>query len=611
MIMTTSDRTSNNLNCYLESIASHNQHGGGGFSICNWSLMTLYKENLVLRNWWTTSNENMPLIRYLGCCITLYRESELDYLFNYNNQYPMTAKLTTYQSTSPAAMLLHKNTIIMACKKNNRNKKPYKRIKIKPPPQLENKWYFQYDLANTPLLQTFTTACSLDRMFLNSTAVSSTVGITVLDTEGFLNHAWETNGTQPYQPRPGQICFAAQNGEQIEKLDIRNLIVLGSVEDYTTGIQINACKQKDLPSDYQKGTGDYLKVQKQLYYALTTSSAWGNIFLPEWLYRDRRIITTNLTTKQIVETFKDKYLLTTGFTEKTQKWRELRYNPFADKGQGNIVYLLKIGDLLHSTDWSPPTDKDVVTKDLPLHTLLWGYLDFQRKCLEYRDIDTKCILVIQSNYFWPKPTPKFIVPLDDWFWDGNSPYMTEGNKTISDRLHWHPKVRFQTKSINTLANTGPATVKLPKDISTESHIRYRFYFKIGGQPPPMSVLTKPDEQPKYPVPNNLIKTTSLQNPTTPFEYLLWNFDERRGALTKRATKRITDYSKPETALLPIAETSTWCPTTVYKTQETSETSSSEEEETSSTEERIQQQRRKQKLLRKSINRILLRLASLE
>nr|UGV39335.1 MAG: ORF1 [TTV-like mini virus] len=612
MIMTTKDRLSNNLNCYLESIASHDQHGGGGFSICNFSLMTLYLENLQLRNWWTTSNDNMPLIRYLGCTITLYRQAELDYLFYYNNEYPMNATLTTYQSTHPSAMLLNKHTLIMTCKKHNRNKKPYKKIKIKPPSQLLNKWYFQYDIANTPLLQTMTTAASLDRMFLNSTAVSSTIGIRVLDTEGFLNHAWKHNGTSPYEPRPHQICFAAQNGEAIHEIDIANLTVLGSVTDYTHGTIINAVTPKELPTGWQQGnTQQFKNIQKKLYAALTDSKNWGNIFLPDWLYGERRMITTNKSVKELVEYFKDKSKLQEGFVEKTQKWKELRYNPFADKGAGNILYLIDIGDQLHSTDWTPPTNKDVVTTDLPLWALTWGYLDFQRKCKEYTDIDTNCIAVIQSPYFYPKPTPKFIVPLDDSFWNGHSPYMTEGNKTASDWHNWHPKVRFQTLSINTIATSGPATTKLPNNISTEAHIRYRFYFKIGGQPPPMSVLKKPDEQPKFPVPNNLLQTTSLQNPTTPFEYLLWNFDERRGELTKSATKRITEYQKPEKTLLPIAETSTWCPTISKKTQETPETSSTEEEETSTTEERIQLQRRKQKLLRKHINRILLRLTQLE
>lgn len=120
--MSTRERLSNNLCCYLESIAPHYLHGGGGWSICNFSLDTLYRENLVLRNWWSTSNDNMPLIRYLYCDIKLYRQQEVDYIFCFNNTPPMQANLLTYQSTSPQAMLLNNKKIIVACKKSNKNK---------------------------------------------------------------------------------------------------------------------------------------------------------------------------------------------------------------------------------------------------------------------------------------------------------------------------------------------------------------------------------------------------------------------------------------------------------------------------------------------------------
>lgn len=64
----------------------------------------------------------MPLIKYLGCTIYLYREAELDYLFQYQRTYPMNATLLKYTSTHPQAMLLHKNTIKVTCKKTTETK---------------------------------------------------------------------------------------------------------------------------------------------------------------------------------------------------------------------------------------------------------------------------------------------------------------------------------------------------------------------------------------------------------------------------------------------------------------------------------------------------------
>lgn len=570
--------------------------------------MTLYKEHLDIRNWWTTGNENYPLIRYYGCTIKLYREENIDYLFYYNRQPPMTASLTTYQSTQPTAMLLNKHTVKVACKKNTRNKKPYKKLKILPPSQMMNKWYFQFDIATTPLLQTMATACSFDRMFANSTAISTTIGFTTLDTNGFLNHHYQRS-TRGYSPRPGTLLFKIKNGAlTADKVQAGQLIYLGDPEDLTDGTEIQHIQNtQDVPKSIISETAT--PFQKQLYTASIQSKYWGNPFKPSTFYGEERMLETNKTWEDIIKTYKTSTdTLSTGWTFKTTKWGECRYNPYADHGKGNMVYLLKIDSPLHPTDWGPPTDKDVLAQDLPLHTLLWGYLDYQRRCKEYRDIDTTTIIVIKSPFILPK-TYTFYVPLDQDFLNGKSPYRPEGI-IPSDEQHWHPKVRMQVQSINDICLSGPGTVKLPPQVSCEAHIVYNFHFKVGGQPAPMSNLTKPDEQPKYPIPNNILKTPSLQSPTIPFTQLLWSFDERRGELTKKATDRITDYKEPETPFLPITETSNSCPTILEVLKETQETTSEEEEETS-IQDQLNQQRRKQKQLRQRINLLLQHLANLQ
>lgn len=606
MIMGTRDRVANNLNCYLESKAPHYVPGGGCFSICNFSLMTLYQEHLEIRNWWTTSNDNYPLIRYMGCTMYLYREENLDYLFYYNRQPPMNASLTTYQSTQPLAMMLNKHTVKVQCKKTSKSRKPYKRINIKPPTQLQNKWYFSYDIANTPLLQTMTTATSFDRMFLNSSSISNTIGITTLDTNTFLNHMFQRT-TSPYQPRPNTTLFKTKNGaEEITQIQIGDLIILGEVEDLTDGTQIKHVNKayENIPN-----ISSPTEFQKKFYTARMKHEYWGNVFKPSTFSGDERMIESNKPIDEIIKEYKQASdTLKTGFTFKTTKTAELRYNPFADKGQGNMAYLLKIDSGLHATEWGPPTDKDVIATDLPLHTLLWGYLDYQRRCKEYRNIDTSCILVIQCKYVQPNNF-KFIVPLDPNFLEGTSPYRPQFEITPSDRQYWHPKVSMQVQTVNNICLCGPATVKLPPQISCESHVRYKFRFKLGGQPAPMSVLTKPDEQPKYPMPNNILQTPSLQSPTMPFTQLLWNFDERRHQITQKATERITKDRPIETTLLSITDPRSLCPT-FKETEEAQETTSSEEEETP-LETQLLQQRRRQRQLRHKINYLLNRLTHLE
>nr|UGV37188.1 MAG: ORF1 [TTV-like mini virus] len=604
LFLSTSDRLTNNANCYLESVAPHNYPGGGGFQILNFTLDSLYKEHLVLKNWWTQSNDNLPLIRYCGCTITLYRQEYVDYLFYYNNSQPMIASKLSYMSTHPAAMLLNKHTRKILCKSNNRNKKPYTKLHIKPPTQWQTKWYFQKDIAHQPLLQIMVTAASLDRMFLHANAKSTTIGFTSVNTLQYMSHLFSKQTTTGYVAVHNQLMFAVDQAPailQIDKIKFGQLIFLGNPDDKTEGTRIDQTP----PTGATTGS----PFQKKIQTHRLNSGYWGNPFHPHYFHGDIPVLTTSQTWEELKNTYsEDNYLNKQHWQLKQNKYIDCRYNPFKDKGIGNKVYLLSTTNLTHSDDWGPPEDEDLIWENLPLWILTWGYLDFQKKCGTLPTIDTKSVFVIYSPYIEPQGN-KLFVPIDNDFLHGNSPY--DPDHTIpSDYFGWHPKVRFQVQSINLIGTTGPGVAKLPENISCEAHCGYKFYFKVGGNPPPMSTLIDPDKQPKYNIPNNMLQTTSLQSPTTPFEFLLWNFDERRGTITKKAAERIKTYKETETSVFPITESSMQCPTTSNKTLQTPETSDTEEEETT-TEALLLNERRKQKLLRKRINQLLHRLAILE
>lgn len=609
LFITTSERRTNNFVSYKDSTAPHNVPSGGGFSIMNFTLNALYKKHLYLENWWTASNDNMPLIRFTGATMYFYRTAEFDYLTQYVRQYPMTASLLKYTSTHPQAMLLHKNTLKIGCKKHNKNKKPYKKIKIQPPSQMYNRWYFQQDIANIPLLQLITTAASLDRMFQNSTSVNSTIGFMSLDHLGFLNHNYTKDGTKGYEAKPGSLLFGILRGTyNIISVKATELIYMGNAVDLVEGTpagSIDASKTTGTPYSQYK-----TQLAKQLKYISITQNTWGNPF-NDTFHRAGALITTNQSWEQIIKYFNDTDKTTLPdnmFTWKTNFTFPVRYNPFADKGTGNKVYLIKWKDPAHETDWDTPITTTVY-ENLPLWLTFWGYLDFFRKSGDTSTLDTTCLLVIKTKYTFPKDKT-LLIPLDEDFLEGRSPYMDQQETTASDRQNWHPKVRFQIRSINAIGSCGPGTIKLPPQISAEAHVKYVFYFKLGGTPPPMSTLTKPDEQPKYATPDNIIQTTSLQSPTSPFEYILYNFDERRGQITKRAAKRITKYQETEQNILPFTESALSAYTTPQEETSTPETSDEEKEEMS-LEKQLQLQRKQQKLLRKRINQLLHRLTLLE
>nr|UGV38346.1 MAG: ORF1 [TTV-like mini virus] len=598
IFLTTSKRLSNNMCCYLESIAPHDWPGGGGFSILNFSLYTLYKENLIARNYWTASNQNMPLIRYLGCYITLYTQPEVDYIFYYNNSYPMTSNKLTYMSTHPNIMLQIKKAKIMRCRRYSKNRKPYRKFFVQPPSQMQNRWYFQHDIATTPLLQTMATVCSLDRTFLHANAQSTTMGFTSIDTTELTNHDFVNMGTQGYLPQHNQRLFAVGQiplEHKIESIQIGQLIFLGTTDYNQPGTQIN-----HIPN------GQWLD---KLTKALTNSGFMGNPFYKTWLHPDAVILKTTKDLNYLKQHYQNATTnLSAGdFSFKNSLTMDCRYNPFADKGKDNKVYLLKVSAGPHSDDLTPPAQPELIWDNLPLWLLTWGYIDFQKKCGIQSNIDTNSMLVIYSPYITPQKN-KLYIPIDQTFIHGNSPWETD-HLEPSDHQGWHPKVRFQVDTINSIASTGPYTVKLQDRISCEAHIGYKFIFKVGGEPAPMSISVDPTDQPKYNIPSNILQPNSLQSPTTPIEYYLWKFDERRGELTKKATERIKTDWGTQKDIFAITDPSTSVPVPQKEIQ-TSDTSTSEEEETS-IQDQLLHERRKQKLLRKRINRLLNRLTMLE
>lgn len=600
MALATTERTSNNLNLYLETAASHYLPGGGSFSIDNFSLETLYKEHMILRNVWTQTNDNLPLVRYIKCVMYLYRSATSDWLFYYNNQYPMKSDLTMYQSCQPYIMLLNNKTKVIPCKQYNKNKKSYKKVTIRPPTQMQNKWYFQRDIAQVPLLQTMATLCSLDRMYTPANAISTTIGFYTLDTLYWQNHHFTTRPTTGYFPKPDTLIFGTLNGNKdISKIPLLDLIYMGNTDDYTLGKQI-----KDI-TNTTGAPADFTETQKKFWAVQSQRDFWGNPFNADFFHGDRRLLTTNHNFTQLIQQIKNKTNCENLFTLLTNKYFEVRYNPYKDKGIGNKVYLLPINTAENSYDWtSTHADKDTIAENLPLWAILHGYLDFHKKWAQVQSIDTKHILVIYCTYMEPKEKHYF-VPLDFDFIEGTSPYRPQYERTPSDEHFWHPKVAFQLQSINAIVQSGPATIKLPKDISAECKIKYRFYFKFGGSPAPMATIQDPDDQPKFITPDNILSPTSLQNPTMPLEQYLCNFDERRGMLTKTATKRIKKQTETEKDVLPITETSciAWRP----PYEETSTSNSSESEEEEPPQKKILRYRREQKQLRHRINKLLYRL----
>ncbi len=135
------------------------------------SLDSLYEDFTLLQNYWSKSNAGMPLVTYQGCTLKFYQSEYTDYAVKIDRCWPMVDTELTHANSHPQRMLLDRKTLKIPALTTKRRRKPYKKIKIKPPSQMQNKWYFQKDICNQPLLMTTTTAISLTNPFANSNAL--------------------------------------------------------------------------------------------------------------------------------------------------------------------------------------------------------------------------------------------------------------------------------------------------------------------------------------------------------------------------------------------------------------------------------------------------------
>lgn len=597
------NRLGKNLALYNQSIVPELLPGGGGFSIYQYTLDNLYTMHQYCRNWWTNSNVNLPLVRYIKCVCKIYRSEDVDVLFRYQTHPPLQSTQLSYPSMQPSMMMMLNKTIIIPSKKTAPNKKkPYKKVTIHPPNLMENKWFFQKDIANKPLLVTQCVAASLDHYYIGTNKMSQNCTVPCLNTQIFQNRNFKQ---KPYYWTKQQgtqyiYLFASYAETTTEGQPLSSdVILLANTTEYKPGWDYNYYNSHSHLGN--KSYDDY-KTHIQLYA--------GNPFHEHYLNPNGEHYNT-LTLYQYAGDNDPSKALGKTASDKTNDlvvlhnpltWF-LRYNPNTDKGNTNITYLLPNYKI--ETNWNPPQDHRIILDGFPLYINLWGYIDFQKQQHVLNNIDTDQILIIQTETLHGAPTAQpAYVPLDHDFIEGRSPFEPEVNPL--DRNRWYPMVQYQEQAINNILSTGPGTAKIEPKKTVEAKMHYCFYFKFGGNPAPMVDLKDPTQQTTFPIINNLIQTNSLQDPSTPPELFLYNFDQRRDFLTKQAAERILkDWDTKKTLFTDAGTTTPAAPAVLQQTQQTSEdetTDSEKEEETLL--QKVLNQRRKQQQLKQRIRHLL-------
>nr|UGV36190.1 MAG: ORF1 [TTV-like mini virus] len=589
-------RITHNFMMYENSWCPEHLPQGGGFSFIQFTLSNLYDEHQNTRNVWTYSNNDLPLVRYLGCTLTLYQSDKQDYLVRYINSYPMDTNKLSYTSTQPNILQMLSNTIRVPSKQTKQKRRPYKKIRIPPPTQLKNQWYFQQEIAKIPLLLVITSATSFDRYYANHNWMNNNITIHSLNTKIFQNKQFNKNYDNGYHiESTGTITKYLYSTRQIKnpnQLQTQDVIFLGETKRNTPGeAKADILAQAITWSNYKQNAKQY----------------WGNPFHSEYLTGEHPIFQSTKSFNQyLVEDDQGTKVIGTTLTQLTAPLIvPLRYNPNKDNGHESTIYITSNSQAQQG--WTLPENPNQILSGFSMWLSTWGFEDYIKKIKILQQVDEGYFIAYKNTT--TKPLFQDIVPLDEDFIHGRSPFEEKANPYDNDK--WYPQLQYQQNSLNQIAACGPGTPKFDNENENECKFKYQFYFKFGGNPKPLEGIHDPKTQPSYPTPNNIQQTTSLQNPATPIENYLQSFDWRRDILTTPAIERIIkDFSTPKYSISDgtAHPMDTETPKTFQALQEQTPQQEKEEE---TLYQQLQQQRIQQLQLRQRIMQTMQQIQNLE
>lgn len=556
-----------NYTLYKESYGATGESTGGAWSIQQFSLDCLYEEFLKYKNFWTKSNLGLPLTRYLGCRFKFYKSPFTDYIVSWSICPPFTVTKDMFLNMQPQRQLFEKRKILVP-QLHSGTRKKYKKITLHPPSYFLNKWYFQQDICKTPLVLIQATACSFEQPYCPENHVSDSLTLYALNTDTFQNPDFESVPDTGYSPKhlgtKPMYLYGVRTGGTEPPKKWGDVLLLGRTDIWYEG-------------------NEHAKFNDRFF----VKNNYGNPFAFPWNHEDHPIYY-----KDERPAKSDTDETTTTFTPLDHLYYECRYNPQKDKGTNNLIWLKPNNHTTKGTIFDPPENPKHILKDYPLWLAFYGWTDWLRRSNAVQELDSAYFIVVKSNYIYP-PKPVYVF-LDKYFVT-----KTHEDLTLRDKLKWHPKYEMQEEVEFYFASSGPFAPKINRSESIQANAKYDFYFKWGGCPAPMENIVSPCLQDKFPIPSTELQPYEIQDPKTDKRTLLYEWDERRGHLTKKCIKRIKTDSDTELSLTELSKFNV--------PVQTSETESEEEETQKETQKTLQQQlqqlREQQRLLKRNLLRL--------
>nr|UHK07161.1 MAG: ORF1 [Torque teno midi virus] len=469
--------------------------GGGGFAVQQYSLGYLYEQYKFRRNIWTKTNILKDLCRYLYCKFIFYRHLYIDFIVCYERQPPFKINKWTYPNTHPVNLLLQQHKIIIPSQLTNPRGKLTKKIIVKPPKQMLSKWFFMDQFSTQPLLLLRAAAASLTSARLAPTAENTLIQFYYLNVGFYTLNGWgrsrgeiATSQYKPYSSAPSEYWV-----KYLNQGDKRTKVTIDSTHTVSY-------------------TGGYF--QQALLRATTV------------------------------------YTSDTGTQTASTPINVARYNPELDTGKNNSVFF--ISTLVDN--YKKPQDEVLYIDGLPIWMSLYGLFDYVEKMKMGKGFLDSYICAIKSPAIEPAPqigATDFYMPIDKEFIEGKGPFGSY--LTQSTRSKWFPTVYSQVKILNTFVESGPLIPKLSEErnSSWELDYKYMFLFKWGGPQITDPAIADPASQGHYDVPDTVTNAVQIRDPAKQkAASILHCWDYRRGIITEKALKRMSEHIETDTTFEP-------------------------------------------------------------
>lgn len=482
--------------CYSNEATKYpppRQPAGGGFGMEVFTLQDLYYRYKQHKSIWTTTNEYRDLCRYTGCRFTFYRHSTTDFLITYNTQPPFTLDKFTYPAIHPLNQMLQKKKRIIYSLRSKPWGGSKVTLKIHPPKQMINKWFFQKQFSGAGLCQIQAAAADVLNANMGNTWANTNISIYYLNTGFYQLSNWGKSGGQTeYKP-------------------------------------FHTIKEPLYYWYKDRGTSKYFQYKPNQTYAQSIHYDTG--------YFNTHILNAYKITDTSTES--------AAMAMATLPIAVGRYNPQADTGVGNELWIISI-----LTDhYDKPREPELLFSGYPLWMMFYGYYNF---ILKFKGDDTflrshmfivrsPAIVKLQSLH-----QQDYFPIIDQSFLNGQMPY--DEYLDTNKKNYWYPSVLKQMEIINAIVCSGPYIPKYAdnRDSSWELNYKCTFYFKFGGPQITEQPVIDPQKQQDYDVPDKFKETIQIVNPITQScETMFHDWDYRRGMLTATAIKRMSKHLRSD------------------------------------------------------------------